>query len=64
MVQGKITEADELSIHLDAIPSGLSELPTSSSHFYTAAMLPIYPALGQAPNNAGLHTQWLGLLQA
>ena len=25
-----------------------------------AATLPIYPGLGQAQNNAGLHTQWFG----
>ena len=24
------------------------------------ATLPVYPGLGQATNNAGLHTQWLG----
>ena len=49
-------------------PSGLS-VPQTSSPIFTlnalsAAMLPIYPGLGQSPNNAGLHTQWLGLLQA
>jgi len=26
----------------------------------SAATLPIYPSLGQAPNNAGVHAQWLG----
>ena len=45
MAQGKITEADELSIHLDAIPSGLSVPLTSSSHFYTEC-----PFCRNAPN--------------
>jgi len=27
----------------------------------SAAILPIFPDLGQAANNAGLHIQWLGL---
>ena len=63
MVQGKITEADTSS--LGTTPSGLSVLPPPSSPIFTlnaisAATLPIYPGLGQAPNNAGLHTQWLG----
>jgi len=26
----------------------------------SATTLPIYAGLGQAPNNAGLHTWWLG----
>jgi len=65
MVQGKITEADAQTIHLDATPSGLSVPPPPSSPIFTpnaisAATLPIYPGLRQALNNAGLHTQWLG----
>jgi len=61
MVQGKITEADTPTICLDAIPSGLSVPPPPSStpiftwNALSAAPLPIYPALGQALNIAGLH---------
>jgi len=51
MVQGKITEADA--------PTTLHH-----RHFHTESPFcqnpPIYPGLGQAPNNAGWHTQWLG----
>ena len=52
MVQGKITEADALTIRLDAIPSGLSVLPPPSHtpictlNALSAATLPIYPGLG------------------
>jgi len=63
MVQGKTTEADARTICLEATPSGLSVPPGPTSitpHFLpnalSAATLPIYPGLGQAPNNAGLHT--------
>jgi len=60
MVQGKITETDALTIRLDATPSGLSVPQPPSSPIFTlnalsAASLPIYPGLGQAPNNAGLY---------
>jgi len=50
MVQGKITEADALTVHLDATPSGQSVPPPPSSPYaLSAATLPIYPGLGQAP---------------
>jgi len=44
--------------------SGLSMPPPPSSAVFTpsalsAATLPVYIGLGQALNNAGLHTQWL-----
>jgi len=60
MVQGKITEADAPTIRLDATPSELSVPQPPSSPIFTlnalsAASLPIYPGLGQAPNNAGLY---------
>jgi len=64
VMQGKITEADSPTIHLDATPSGLSVPPPPSPRpFFTpnalsATTLPIYPGLGQALNNAGMHTQW------
>jgi len=65
MVHGNITEADAPIIRLDATPSGLSVPPPPSSPIFTpialsAATLTIYPGLGQARNNAGLHTQWHG----
>jgi len=49
---GKITEA--LTICLDPTPSGLSVPPPQSPPIFTpntlsAATLPIYPGLGQAP---------------
>ena len=59
-VCGKITVADAQTIHLDATASGLP-VP----HFHHPPFLrqmpfllhpPIYPGLGHAPNNAGLHT--------
>ena len=65
MVQGKITQADALSIWLDATPSRLLVPPPPSSAIFmlnalSAATLPICPGLGQAPSTAGLHTWWLG----
>jgi len=65
MVQGKIAEADAPTICVDATPSGLSVHPPPSFPIFTlnalsVATLPIYPGLGQEPNNAGLHTWWLG----
>jgi len=65
MVQGKITQADALSIWLDATPSRLLVPPPPSSPIFmlnalSAATLPICPGLGQAPSTAGLHTWWLG----
>jgi len=56
MVQGKITQADTLTIQLGATPSGLISDPTPSSPVIfmpdalPAATLSIYPALGQASN--------------
>jgi len=55
MVQGKITETDALSIWLGATPSRLiSDPPLSSPIFMLdalpAAILLIYPGLGQASN--------------
>jgi len=65
MAQGKLTKKDALTICLDATQSGLSMIPSLSPTIFTLNALsvttfPIYPVLGQAPNNAGLHTQWLG----
>jgi len=65
MVQGKVT----VTIHLDATPSTLSLPPAPHLHHpphfmpsaLSAATVPIYLGLGQAPNNAGSHTRWLGL---
>ena len=59
-MQGKITEADALTIRLDATPSRLSvPLPPLSPHFYAECPFchnpPNYPGLGQALNNACLH---------
>jgi len=46
----------------------LTAPPPSSSSFYaeclSATTLPIYPGWGQAPNNVGLHIQWLGFSKA
>ena len=55
MVQGKITEADTLTIRLDTTLSGLINGPSPSSPIFMpvalpAATLPLYPGLGQAPN--------------
>jgi len=63
---GKDNEADTPTICLDATPSKLSVSPPPSSPIFmpnvlSAATLPVYPGLGQTPNNAGLHTHWLGL---
>ena len=62
---------DNRSRHTDS-PSGrhpiwttgalrLHHPPIFTPNALSAATLPIYPGLGQAPNNAGLHTRWLGL---
>jgi len=64
MQQGKITEADAPTIRLDATPSWLSVPPPPSSPIFTwnaifVTTVPIYPGLGQALNNDGLHSQWL-----
>jgi len=66
MVQGKITEADAPKNRLDATPTRLSVAPPPSSPIFmpnglSAATLQVYPGLGQAPSNAGFHSQWLGL---
>jgi len=55
MVQGKITEADTLTIQLGATASGLISDPPPLSPIFTpdalpAANLPLYPGLGQATN--------------
>jgi len=60
IVQGKITEADTLTIRVGATQSGLiSNSPPSIPHFYAGCpscrTLPIYPGLGQAREYAGLH---------
>jgi len=62
MVQGKITEADALTVCLNANPSRLSVPPPLSSTIFTlnalsAATLPIYLGLRQALSNSGLVTQ-------
>jgi len=67
MLQRKITQADALTIRLDATPSGLS-VPPLPHHLpifmpntaLSVTTLPIYPGLEQEMNNVGLHTQWLG----
>ena len=63
MEQGNITEADAPTIYLGGHPIQTIGAPPSSSHVLpnalSAATLSIYPGLEQAPNNAGLHTQWL-----
>jgi len=55
MVQGKITEAEMLTIQLGATPSRLINDPSPSPPIFTpdalpATTLPLYPGLGQAPN--------------
>ena len=55
MVQGRITEADTLTIRLGATPFGLiSDPPPTSPIFMPDALpattLPLYPGLGQSPN--------------
>jgi len=62
MERGKITEADASTIRLDATVFRLLVPPPPSSPIFmlnalSAATLPIYPSLGQAPNNAGVHAQ-------
>jgi len=47
---GKTTEADALTIRLDATPSIHIFMPNALS----AATIRIYPSLGQAPNDDGL----------
>jgi len=46
--------------YLDYRCSHLHHPQTFMPNALAAAILPIHPGLGQAPNNAGLHTQWLG----
>jgi len=65
MVQGKITEADTLTIRLGATPSGLiSNPPPSSHHFYAGCPScrnpPTLSRLGTGTKHAGLHTQRCG----
>ena len=60
MVQGKITEADTPTIRMNGTPSGPSVLHLHHPPFlHRIPYPPIYPGLGQALNNAGLHTWWL-----
>jgi len=67
MVQGKITEASH-SNSSGRRPIRTFGAPSPQLHhslIYTpnalpAATFPIYPVLGQAPNNAGLHIWSLG----
>jgi len=42
------------------ISAPTSIIPHFTLNAISVATIPIYPGLGQAPNNAGLHTQWLG----
>jgi len=67
MVQGKITEAGAPTIRLDATPSGLFVPPPPLSPLSDIALfattLPIYPGLGQAPNNA-VCISWAWLIPA
>jgi len=65
--QGKIMEAEEPTVRVGATPSETNGAPTSifpppnfTPDALPAAILPIYPGLGQAPTYAGLHTRWLG----
>jgi len=60
-VQGKITETDAPTIRVDATPSGLLvSPPPSPPPFYAECPLSHDKFMGQALNNAGLHTRWLG----
>jgi len=65
VVQVKITEADASTICLD-VPHPDYRWPSSiippffMLNAFSAATFLIYPCLGQALDNAGFHTQWLG----
>jgi len=65
MLQRKITVAETPKICLDRCHPIRATVPQllSSLHFYAECpFCPIPPSaswLGQAPNNAGLHTRWL-----
>jgi len=64
LVQGKITEADTLTIRMGATPSGLNSDPPPSSPIFTpdallAATIPIYPGFGQARNMLACPVAWL-----
>jgi len=64
-VQGKITEADTLTIWVGTTPSGLiSDPPSSSPHFYAGCPSccnpPTLSWLWTGTKNAGLHIQWHG----
>jgi len=64
MLQGKTTTANTLTFRLDAALPGLSVPPPPPfPHFMPKALsvatLPNYTGLGQAPNNADLHTSGL-----
>jgi len=68
VVQQKETEAEAPIIRLDSTSSRLSVPPPPSSppifmtNALSATTFQIYPGLGQAPNNAGLHIRRLALL--
>ena len=62
MVQGKITEADTLTIWLGATPTGLISGPPPSSPIFMPHALPATTPtwLGTGTKYADLHTQWCG----
>jgi len=66
-VQGKITQADTLTIRMGAIPSKLISDPSlSSPHFYTGCPSCRNPHtlswLGTGTKYAGWHNQWHGFI--
>ena len=59
MVQGKITEADTPTIHLDYWCRQIHNPPIFMPNALSATTHIIYSGLGQAPNNDGLNNRWL-----
>ena len=47
-------------VNIPSAATYISPPPIYTPDTLRAATLPIYPGLGQASNNAGLHTQWFG----